>query len=104
VLQITSRTRLAKIRYQARKRSLRVLQDRCGNFTVVSTRIEPPRPLLGLDHVPLWAVEQAISTPLPEPPPRCKRVARPAEPAQNAEAGDPFRSLVETLKAAGGAS
>jgi hypothetical protein len=112
MLQVTPKNRLAKLRRQARKRSLRVLQDRCGNFTVVSTKIEPPRPLLGLDHVPLWAVEQAISTPLPEPPPRRKRMARvaavqdtPAAPAEACpQAAHSFLSLVEVLRTKGSAS
>jgi hypothetical protein len=101
MFQVTSRDRLAKLRYQAKKRGLRVLRDRCGNFTVVSTRTEPQRPLLGLDHVPLWTVEQAISAPLPEPPPRRPRMARPVEPAP--QAGHSFLTLVDMLKARGGA-
>jgi hypothetical protein len=103
MLQVTSDKRLAKLRRQAKKRGLRVLRDRCGNFTVVSAHIEPQRPLLGLDHVPLWAVEQAITAPLPEPPPRCKRMPRPVEPAHPAQAHHPFLALVDALKAQGGA-
>jgi hypothetical protein len=100
MLQVTPDKRLAKLRRQAKKRGLRVLGDRCGNYTVVSAGIEPQRPLLGLDHVPLWTIEQAIFAPLPEPPPRRQRMPRPA-PAQ---ADHSFLALVETLKAAGGAS
>jgi hypothetical protein len=102
MLQVTPKSRLAKLRRQAKKRGLRVLRDGCGNFTVISTQIEPPRPLRGLDHVPLWAVEQAISVPLPEPPP--KRMARPAAAAPTAPAHHSFLTLVETLKTQGGAS
>jgi hypothetical protein len=47
-------TSLAKIRYRARRRGLRILRDGTGNFSVISMQIEPPRPVLGLDHVPLW--------------------------------------------------
>ena len=116
MLQITSPNSLSKLRYQARKRGFRVLRDGCGCFSVISTQIEPPRPLVGLDHVPLWVVEQVIATPLPEPPPRRKRVARPLEPTPSierpvvaeapahAQAHHSFLALVEVLKARGGAS
>jgi len=113
MLQVTPKNRLAKIRRQAKKRGLRVLCDRCGNFTVVSTSTEPPRPLHGLDHVPLWVIEQVILTPLPEPPPPKKRVACPSEPTPtveavawakveapaHAQARHSFLSLVEALRA-----
>jgi hypothetical protein len=104
--QIPKRNNLARIRRQAKRRGFRVLRDGTGNFTVISTAIEPPRPLVGLDHVPLWVIEQVVLTPLPEPPPR-RRMARLAEPTNAeapTEAGHPFRSLVEALKAAGGVS
>jgi hypothetical protein len=117
MLQVTPKNRLAKIRRQAKKRGLRVLCDRCGNFTVVSTSTEPPRPLHGLDHVPLWVIEQVITTPLPEPPPRRPRMTRLTEPTPTVQAAAPakaeapvraqahhsFLSLVEALKAQGGA-
>jgi hypothetical protein len=93
------RLALAKIRYRARKRGFRILRDGTGNFSVISTQTEPPRPLLGLDHVPLWVIEQIILTPLPEPRPRQKRTA----PTPTAKA-DHFRALVEVLKAQGSAS
>jgi hypothetical protein len=96
VLQVTPKNRLAKLRRQAKRRGFRVVRDGCGNFAVISTKIEPPRPLLGLDHVPLWAVEQAIATPLPEPPPPRKRMASPAPPA-HAQAHSSFFTLVEGL-------
>jgi len=113
MLQITPPHSLAKIRYHAKKRGFRVLQDGTGNFTVISIQTEPPRPLLGLDHVPLWVIEQVILTPLPEPPPRRKRVARPSEPTPiveatatvapeapaHAQAHHSFLSLVEALRA-----
>jgi hypothetical protein len=110
MLQLTSRNQLSKIRRHAKKHGHRVVRDNCGNFTVIDTRIEPPRPLLGLDHVPLWAIEQVILTPLPEPPPRRKRMARPAEPVPMVQAVAPtsachsFLTLVEALKAQGSAS
>ena len=118
MLQITSPSSLSKLRYQARKRGFRILRDGCGCFSVISTQIEPPRPLIGLDHVPLWTIEQIISTPLPEPPPRRQRTARPVEPTPIVEAVAPvvaeapahaqahhsFLALVEALKARGGAS
>jgi hypothetical protein len=112
MLQLTSRKQLSKIRRQAKKRGLRVVRDHCGGFSVISTIVEPPRPLLGLDHVPLWVIEQVLFTPLPEPPPRRKRMARPTEAApvaqvaQEAQAA-PLRSfevLAELIKAGGGAS
>jgi hypothetical protein len=66
----------------------------------------------------LWVIEQVILTPLPEPPPRRKRMARPSEPAPtvqmavpvetaapaHAQAHHSFLSLVETLRARGDAS
>ena len=93
------RLALAKIRYRAKKRGFRILRDGTGNFSVISTQTEPPRPLLGLDHVPLWVIEQIILTPLPEPRPRRKRMA--TEPTAKA---DQFLTLVEALKAQGRAS
>ena len=113
MLHLTSKKHLSKIRRQAKKRDLRILRDGCGNFTVISTHTEPSRPLLGLDHVPLWAVERAVATPLPEPPPRRKPMARPTEPAPavptappvaveapaHAQAHHSFLSLVEALRA-----
>jgi hypothetical protein len=85
MLQITSPLPISKIRYRAKKRGLKVRADGTGNFTVISTQTEPPRPLAGLDHVPLWVIEQVILTPLPEPPPRRKRMARLSESAPAVE-------------------
>ena len=73
MLQITSPLPLSKIRYRAKKRGLKIRADGTGNFAVISIQTEPPRPLVGLDHVPLWVIEQVILTPLPEPKPRRKR-------------------------------
>jgi|SRR5215831_10506899 len=95
------RKTLAKIRRLAKKRGFRILRDGTGNFSVISTQTEPPRPLLGLDHVPLWVIEQVILTPLPEPCPRRKPMVRPPAPTATA---DHFLALVEALKAQGGAS
>jgi hypothetical protein len=119
MLQLTSRTQLSKIRRHAKKRGYRVLRDGCGNFTVITTQIEPPRPLLGLDHVPLWAIEQVIFTPLPDLSPRPKPQPRPigfvrltetATPVAtttapaHAQAHHSFLALVKALWAKGGAS
>ena len=118
MLQVTSRSSLAKTRRRAKARGFRVLNDGCGCYSVIDTKIEPPRPLVGLDHVPLWVVEQVILAPLPEPPPRRKRMARPVEPAPTVEAAAPvvaeapaharahpsFLSLIEALRTRGGAS
>jgi hypothetical protein len=93
------RLALAKIRYRAKKRGFRILRDGTGNFTVIVTLVEPPRPLLGLDHVPLWVIEQIILTPLPEPRPRRKRTT--TEPTAKA---NHFLALVEALKVQGSAS
>jgi hypothetical protein len=118
MLQVTSRSSLAKTRRRDKARGCRVLNDGCGCYSVIDTKIEPPRPLVGLDHVPLWVIEQVITTPLPEPPPRRQRTARPVEPTPIVEAVAPvvaeapahaqahhsFLALVEALKARGGAS
>ena len=121
MLHLTSPLPISKIRYRAKKRGLKVRADGTGNFTVISTQTEPPRPLAGLDHVPLWVIEQVILTPLPEPPPRRQRMARlaptiaTADPIQAAapvetappahgQAHHSFLSLVEALRTRGGAS
>ena len=118
MLQVASRSSLAKTRRRAKVRGFRVLKDGCGFYSVIDTKVEPPRPLVGLDHVPLWVIEQVIITPLPEPPPRRKRMARPVEPTPSVEEVAPvvaeapahaqahhsFLALVEALKARGGAS
>jgi hypothetical protein len=106
MLQISPPNQLAKIRRQAKRRGLRVLRDHCGNFSVIGTHTEPPRPLVGLDHVPLWTIEQVLFTPLPEPPPPRRRMARPSAPVEgNASTSTPvvrpFLALVEALKAGG---
>jgi hypothetical protein len=113
MLHLSSRSSLSKIRYQAKKRGFRVLRDGCGCFSVIATRIEPPRPLVGLDHVSLWVIEQVIATPLPEPRPRRSRVVRLAEPtpvveealapAQACHGQEAFRRLIELLQTRGGA-
>ena len=121
MLQVTSRSQLAKIRREAKKRGFRVLRDGTGNFSLINVKVEPPRPLLGLDHVPLWVIEQVIFTPLPEVPPRRKRMACPTmtvtavpivqaatpvemEAPAHAQAHHSFLSLVEALRAKGAAS
>jgi hypothetical protein len=119
MLQVTSRNQLAKIRYQAKKRGLKIRADGTGNFSVICVRTEPPRPLVGADHIPLWVVEQVVCAPLPEPPPRRKRMARlvptiaTADPIQatapveaafpaHGQAHHSFLALVEALKLQGG--
>jgi hypothetical protein len=112
MLQVTPKNRLAKLRRQAKRRGFRVLKDGTGAFSVIDTKIEPPRVLLGLDHVPLWAIEQAIFVPLPNPPPRRKRMARlatvqdtQAAPVETCpQAAHSFLSLVEVLRTKGSAS
>ena len=86
------RKTLAHIRYRAKKRGFRVLRDGCGCFSLINIKVEPPRPLIGVDHVPLWVIEQVISTPLPEPKPRRKRMARLAEPAPVVEEAAPVEA------------
>ena len=113
MLQISSPLPLSKIRYRAKKRGLRVRADGTGNFTVFCIRTEPPRPLVGADHIPLWCVEQVVCAPLPEPRPRRKRMARLAEPvpvveeapasAQACHGQEAFRRLIELLQTRGGA-
>jgi hypothetical protein len=52
--------RLLRLDRQAKNYGLRVLPDGSGNFTLLSTRVEPRRPLPGFEHSPLWLVEQAL--------------------------------------------
>jgi hypothetical protein len=118
------RNHLARIRRQAKKRGFRIVRDSCGGFSLIDVKVEPPRPLLGCDHQQLWTIEQVVFTPLPEPPPRRKRMARLAEPAPvvstipaaappaapvetaspaHGQAHHSFLSLLEALRAKGGA-
>jgi hypothetical protein len=78
--QNLDRNELARIRRQARKRGFRVVQDRCGGYSLIDVKVEPARPLLGCDHQQLWVIGQVLAVPLPEPPPRRRRMARLAEP------------------------
>lgn|SRR5262249_4353355 len=82
---------LARIRRQARKRGFRILRDWQGTFSLVDTKIEPPRALAELTHVPLPTIETAISTPLP--PPRLPRkrpgMARLTEAVETSQASHP---------------
>jgi hypothetical protein len=101
----------------AKKRGFRILRDGCGGFSLIDVKVEPPRPLLGCDHQQLWVIEQVVLTPLPEPPLRRKRIARPegstsvveavasakVEAPAHAQAHHSFLALVEALKARGGA-
>src|SRR5215472_10105371 len=104
MLQLISRSSLAKTRRRAKARGFRVLNDGCGCYSVIDTKIEPPRPLVGLDHVPLWVIEQVITTPLPEPPPRRQRMApRPVEPTPTVEAVAPVAAEA-SVRTRGGAS
>ena len=102
MLHLSSRSSLSKIRYQAKKRGLRVRADGTGNFTVFCTRTEPPRPLVGADHIPLWCVEQIILTPLPEVPPHRRRNDGAPHQASHPAAAS-FTRLVDLLKTQGGA-
>jgi hypothetical protein len=61
------RNHLARIRRQAKKRGFRVLKDWTGTFSLVDAKIEPPRALIGLVHVPLPKIETAVTTALPPP-------------------------------------
>src|SRR5262249_25022375 len=82
MLQYTPSNQLSKLRYRAKRHGLRILRDGCGGFSLIDVKVEPPRPLLGCDHQQLWVIEQVILTPLPEPPPRRKRMACPVPAAE----------------------
>ena len=111
--QNLDRNRLVRLRRHARKRGFRVVQDRCGGYSLINVKVAPPRPLLGCDHQQLWVFEQVVCAPLPEPRPRRKRMARLAEPvpvveeapasAQACHGQEPFRRLIDLLQARGGA-
>ena len=104
MLQVTLQKQLAKIRRQARKRAFRVLRDGCGCFSLIDIKVEPPRPLLGCDHQQLWTIEQVILTPLSEPPPRRRQMARPAEPAPAVEEVAPVEAPAPAQAGRGQAS
>jgi hypothetical protein len=67
---------LMRLRRLARKRGFRILRDWQGTFSLVDTRIEPPRALSGLTHVPLAVIGEAVLAPLP--PPKLRRAIKPA--------------------------
>ena len=54
------RRQLARIRRCARKSGFRVLRDWAGNYSLINTKITPPRALVGLVHVPLLELEGAL--------------------------------------------
>jgi hypothetical protein len=78
----SERARLARVRRQARKYGLRVLKDWTGGYNVIATHVEPPRALVGLEHVPLSDIEAAVS-----PPPRPLRPKR--QQVERLNGGDP---------------
>jgi hypothetical protein len=84
------RRALARIRRLAKKRGFRVLKDWTGTFSLVDAKIEPQRALIGLVHVPLLKIEDAVSTPLP--------------PAKVRKPNGAPRTIAEVLAAIGGAS
>jgi hypothetical protein len=94
---ITSPASLSRLRYQAKKRGLKIRADGTGNFTVICTQTMPPRPLVGADHIPLWVVEQIILTPLPEIPPRRRRNGGALHQADH-PATTSFTRLVDLLQ------
>ena len=47
---------LTKLRYEAKKRGLRVLKDWSGTWSLVDTKVEPQRALQGLLHVDLLQI------------------------------------------------
>jgi hypothetical protein len=65
---------LMRLRRLARQRGFRILRDWQGTFSLVDTRIEPPRALGGLTHVPLAMIGEAVLTPLP--PPKLRRAIK----------------------------
>ena len=75
---------VARLRRVARRRGFRVLKDWTSTWSLVDTRIAPPRALIGLWQVGLDEIDEALSLPLPTPKPRIRRPkqVRPTEPVQ----------------------
>jgi hypothetical protein len=61
---------LARLRRAGKTRGFRIARGYPG-WSLIDTKIEPPRPLLGCLHVSLEKIELALLTPLP--PPRKRR-------------------------------
>jgi hypothetical protein len=101
-----ARNQLARIRRLAKKRGFRVLKDWTGTFSLVDAKIEPQRALIGLVHVPLSKIEDAVSTPLPPPrPPQKRSTVAEVIKSQLSQADHPaaanFVRLVELLSKGG---
>jgi hypothetical protein len=61
---------LARQRRIAKKRGFRIVRGYPG-WSLIDTKIEPPRPVVGFLHVALEKIAAALGTPLP--PPRTRK-------------------------------
>jgi hypothetical protein len=86
-----TKTYLNRLRRYARVRGFRILVDWQGTYSLVDTRIAPPRALDGLTHVPLVTIGIALTTPLP--PPRPKRTRSAGAPVAGPMATAPMARL-----------
>ena len=75
--------RLRQLRRIAKRRGFRVLKDWTNSWSLVDTRIAPPRALVSLWQVDLDEIDLALTTPLPPPP----NSRPPAEAGQADRAG-----------------
>jgi hypothetical protein len=57
---------LARLRRIAKKRGFRIVRGYPG-WSLIDTKIKPPRPVLGFLHVRIEKIEAALLTPLPLP-------------------------------------
>ena len=69
---------VARLRRIAKIRGFRVLKDWTSTWSLVDTRVEPPRALIGLWQVDIVDIDLALSTPLPNTsvPSRPSRMCR----------------------------
>jgi hypothetical protein len=90
---------VARLRRVARRRGFRILKDWTSTWSLVDTRVEPPRALIGLWQVDLVEIDAALST--PPPPPKLRRCkAKPIDAEFNPFEPEPVEpsSDVEVLQ------
>jgi hypothetical protein len=75
---------LARLRRAAKPRGFRILKDWSGRWSLIDSRVAPPRALHGLLDVSLAEIETALSAPLPPPKIRTRKAAASGSPEVDA--------------------